>query len=346
MKKISCSLVLLLSFFCAGLYAQTGDNPVNYMSQIEKAEEAVSHKYISYMSTVSHGKGSKSADKKRADLINSIYEAKTKVGDMPAFANDKSLRDASVDYLKLMYDVFNEDYAKIVNMEEIAEQSYDMMEAYLMAQEKAGDKLNEAARKRNEAAKTFASSHNINLITGKNEMSEKMEKIGLVSDYYHQVYLVFFKSSKQEGYLMEAVEKKDINAIEQNKNALLKYADEGLLKLDTMHAFESDKTVLTACKKALEFFKEEAGAKISVTTDFLLKNAEFEKLKKAMDAKPAKERTKQDVDTYNKAVSDINKASGSYNQTNQYLNTRRNEVYNNWNSAVQTFFDTHMPYAN
>lgn len=346
MNKYFYVLSFLLIFSLKQLSAQTIDNPVTYMSQIEKAEEAVSKKYISYMSTVSHGKGSKAGDNKRSDLINSIYEAKVKVSDMPAFSNDKSLRDASVAYLKLMYDVFNEDYAKIVNMEEIAEQSYDMMETYLTAQEKAGEKLQEAAEKRSEEAKTFASAHNVNLITTKNEMSEKMEKIGKVSDYYHQVYLVFFKSSKQEGYLTDAVGKKDINGIEQNKNALLKYAEEGLSRLDTMHAFESDKTILTSCKKALEFFKEEAGAKIAVTTDFLLKNTEFEKLKKALDAKPAKERTKQDVETYNKAVSDINKSMGTYNQTNQYLNTRRTDVYNNWNGTVQTFFDTHMPYAN
>jgi hypothetical protein len=346
MKKFFYAVSFLFLFSHKQLNAQTTDNPVTYMSQIEKAEETVSKKYISYMSTVSHGKSAKAGDKRRTDLINTIYEAKTKVNDMPSFSNDKSLRDASVSYLKLMYDVFNEDYAKIVNMEEIAEQSYDMMEAYLMAEEKAGEKLQEAGQKRSEAAKTFAAAHNVNLVTTKNEMSEKMEKIGKVSDYYHQVYLVFFKSSKQEGYLTEAVEKKDINGIEQNKNALLKYAEEGLAKLDTMHAFEADKTIVTSCKKALEFFKEEAGAKIAVTTDFLLKNTDFERLKKAMDAKPAKERTKQDVETYNKAVNDINKAMGTYNQTNQYLNTRRTDVYNNWNSTVQTFFDTHMPYAN
>jgi hypothetical protein len=42
---------------------------------------------------------------------------------------DRSFRDTTVAYLKLLYIVFNEDYGKIVNMEEIAEQSYDAMEA-------------------------------------------------------------------------------------------------------------------------------------------------------------------------------------------------------------------------
>ncbi len=35
-----------------------------------------------------------------------------------------------------------------------------------------------------------------------------------------------------------------------------------------------------------------------------------------MDAKPAGERTQQDVDTYNKGVSDINAAVNEFNQAN------------------------------
>jgi hypothetical protein len=298
------------------------------------------------MSTVAHGKAAKRADKRREELKSTINDAKIKVSDMPAFKKDKSYRDASVKYLKLMYDVFNEDYANIVNMEEIAEQSYDLMETYLTAQEKAGEKLSEAAASCNEAVKIFAATHHISLISTKDEMSQQMEKINKVSEYYHPLYLVFFKASKQESYLTEAVEKKDINSIEQNKSALLKFSEEGLTKLDTFHAFESDKTIITACRRALEFFREEARNKIAVTTDYLMKSDEFEKLKKVMDAKSNRERSKNEVDNYNKSVSSINKATALYNQTNQYLNSKRKEVYDNWNSAVQTFYDTHMPYAN
>ncbi len=63
---------------------------------------------------------------------------------MPSYNGNKALRDSAVSYLKILYSVFNEDYSKLVNMEEIAEQSYDAMEAYLLAQEKAGEKLDQA----------------------------------------------------------------------------------------------------------------------------------------------------------------------------------------------------------
>ncbi|HMH35223.1 MAG TPA: hypothetical protein VK543_19440 [Puia sp.] len=341
-KLLFLTISMILSGTC--LLAQD-ENPGNYMTQIYKAEQQVAQKYVAYMSAVSHGKGAKKADKKREDLLKTIDDTRIKVNELPPFQKDPSMRDASVSYLKLMYSVMNEDYDKIVNMEEISEQSYDAMEAYMLAQEKANEKLQEAGAARDQAAKKFAVDHHVNLIEEKNGLSEKMEKIGKVSDYYNQLYLIFFKASKQESYLTEAVEKKNINGIEQNKNALLKYAAEGLAALDTLRGFESDKSVVTACKKSMEFFKQEAGTKINIVTDYLLKNDEFEKLKKAMDSKSAKDRTREDVDNFNKAVNDINKAVKEYNQTNQTLNEKRSEVYNNWNSSVQAFFDNHMPYA-
>ena len=50
-------------------------------------------------------------------------------------------RDSVVRYLELSYAVLNNDYAKIMDMEEISEQSYDAMEAYMLAQQIANDKM-------------------------------------------------------------------------------------------------------------------------------------------------------------------------------------------------------------
>ncbi len=60
------------------------------------------------------------------------------------FEGDASLRDAYKDYWSVLLSVFTEEYHKIVDMEEVAEQSYDAMETYLLVQEKAGEKMDEA----------------------------------------------------------------------------------------------------------------------------------------------------------------------------------------------------------
>jgi hypothetical protein len=293
------------------------------------------------MSAASHGKGIRTANNKRNDLLRTLNETIGKVTDFPSFQADTTLKSASLDYMKIMYNVIGEDYGKIVNMEEIAEQSYDLMEAYMTAQEKASQKLQEAGESKEQAVKKFAITHKINLIEQKDGLWQKMETIGKVTDYYNPIYLIFFKASKQESYLTEAIEKKNINGIEQNKNALLKYSEEGLAALDTMKGFQSDKSLIVSCKKALEFFKMEAGSKINLITEYFIKNEEFEKLKKTVSSKSSKE----ELNKYNKVVSDINKASREFNLTIQSLNIRRSEVYNGWNSSVDQFFDVHMPYA-
>lgn len=339
-------------FFCAvlvsmavGAEAQDFENPGAYISYIGKADQELAVKYLSYMSAASHGKSMRKVEKRRADLLNSIYEVRVKVSDMPAYKGDKTLRDASVNYLKIMYSVFNEDYGKLVNMEEIAEQSYDLMEAYLLAQEKANEKLQEAALARTEIQNQFAKKHHVNIIDTQNELDLKMEKTGKINRYSHDLYLIFFKSHKQETYLLDALAGKNINAVEQNKNALLKYSEEGLKKLDELTRYNDDRSIEIVCKQLLEFFKEEAEKKVPILSDYLIKAENFQQIKKAFDAKPASKRTQQDVDLYNKAVADMNNGVNVYNATNQQLNARRNNLINHYNKSVQDYLNAYMPYS-
>ena len=67
-------------------------------------------------------------------------------------------------------------------------------------------------------------------------------------------------------------------------------------------------------------------------TDFYLKEENFDKIKKSLEAKGSN-KTKEDVDQYNKAVKDINSSVNNFNQLNQDLNKRRQEVVENWEKA-------------
>jgi hypothetical protein len=324
--------------------AQDFANAGEYMTYITKSEEAISLKYISYMSGASHGKSLRKVEKRREDLMNTIYETRIKITQMPSYKGDKTLREASTNYLKLMYSVFNEDYAKIVNMEEIAEQSYDNMEAYLLVQEKANEKLKEASAGRSTVWDQFAKKYNVNVIDQTSQLDMKMEKADKVNAYYHQVYLIFFKSWKQEMYLIAALDAKNVNAIEQNRNSLIKFTTEGLDKLKDVAPFENDARMVVACRQVLEFLRDEANNKVGLLTDFIMKSENFEEVKKSFNALAPSKRTQKDIDNYNKAVNDMNKGVGQFNSTNKQLNDKRNGVLNAWNSAVQSFFDEHMPY--
>lgn len=341
-----CLLIFcLLCSCCFSIKAQTFETPVEYMSYLGDREESLSQKYLSYMSESAHGNRARKLEKRRQDLIAEIRQALADATRLRPYKGDATLRDAYKAYWDILLKVFNEDYHKIVNMEEIAEQSYDNMEAYLLAQEKAGEVLDNAHDKIEPIMRTFAANNNIKLIETDTRMAKQLRKVGAVNSYYHQLYLIFFKSLKQEMYATDAFNRKDINGLEQNRVTLLRFAEEGLSRLDTLKPYNGDGSVITACRKVLEFHKSEATRDIPVQAEYLVKASEFEKTRKAMEAKPASKRTQADIDAYNKAVNEMNQVLATSNKSLVALNAAREKVLNNWNLTVRKFMESHVPRA-
>lgn len=341
MKRSVLLLTLFTMFSLSGMAQSAGD----YMDKMSKEFKDISADMWDYTSAVAHGKSAKKVESRRKDVLKSNKDAQSKIKAMGAFDGDNVLKDSVLAFLKLSYDVINYDYAKIVDMEEIAEQSYDAMEAYLLAQERANEKLNVSGEMIDRQYSEFAKKHGIMLIDKEDKIEKNLKIAGAAFKYYNNVYLVFFKSYKQEAYMIDALNKSDVNALKQNADALSKFSDEGLSKLDTLKPFKGDATLKLACKEMLAFYKKEATAKIPVIVNFAVKKESFDKIKAVMDSKDAKSRTKEDVDAYNAAVNDFNKASNEYNAVNNELNTNRTNLLNKWNDSVMKFLDRQVPKA-
>jgi hypothetical protein len=279
MKRLFVGTVLLLSLYITPK-AQMAESPVDHMNALNQLEENLQKKYLSYMSEVAHGKKARKMEKRRIELLNSINEAIQEGGRLRPYKNDPSLRETFKQYWTVLLTIFKEDYHKIVDMEEVAERSYDAMEQYLLIQERAGEKLHEAHAKVGPAYESFAARHNVRLTEGQTtKLSERLGQAGQVNSYMNKIFLLFFKSNVQEELMLEAVKKNDVNGVEQSKNSLFKFATEGLERLDTMKPYKEDVSLIVACRKVLEFQKNEAESKVSCMTDFLLKKEEFEKIR-------------------------------------------------------------------
>lgn len=338
MKRL---LTLLFTITCVQLYAQDFDNPGQYMDYISTQQENITKKYLSYNSAASHGKKAKKVEKLRQKLLSEIEEARMNIASMGKYKGDGEYKDSAVSFLKFYYNVINDDYDKIINMEDIAEQSYDEMEAYIMLQEEISRKLAEANARMSAAQKKFAGKYNINLIESKDEISQMMKTVSKVNKYYDKLYLIFFKPYIQESNLNKAITAANVNAIEQNKNALAKYAQEALSKIDTLTAFPGDGALRNACKQLLNFYYKEATEKMKAISDHFLAQERFEAIKKEMDKKS--DRTKEDVERFNKSIDEFNKSINTFNQTNKSLYDQRSELLENWNKAVKDFLDDQMP---
>lgn len=343
-KLLSLIIVLLVSQFTINCVAQSPDDPVAYMEAINNAQTEMNQKYMAYMSAAAHGRRAKKIEKLRQQVLQSIDNSRFKTLDIPNYRGDNSLKQSSINYIKLCYNVFNEDYAKIVNMEDIAEQSYDEMQAYLLLREKTNDKISEAVAKMNEASKAFAYKYNIKLIDQKSELDTKLDDAGRVNSYVDSVYLIFFKCYWQDGEIVKAMNKQKLTEMEQGRTSLIRFADEGLATLDTIKPFSGDASLTNTCKKVLQFYKKMAEEDLPKQTDYYLKSENFDKMKKSFDSKSKSERTKQDVDEFNKSVDEMNKATAAFNVVNNNINDTRNSLLKNWNDAQQSFMDSHMPY--
>ncbi len=342
MKKfLPFVIIVFFAMMCGKVNAQNFDNPGEYMGYISKQQENTSKKFMSYASASAHGKKARKVENLRSKLLDEVATAKGNLNSMPSFKGSKEYRDTAVSFMKLYYNVLNDDYSKIVNMEDIAEQSYDAMEAFMLVKETVDKKLEQGNEKMHEAQIKFAAANNITLTADKSELGDMMKEIHEMNSYYKVIYLYFFKPYKQEVYLLEAITKGNITGIEQNKNSLLKYAQEGLEKLNTAKPYNGDNALVVSCKSILNFYVKEAD-KMSTASDYLLGKERFEQVKKDYEKKA--DHTKQDVDAYNKAVNDFNKAVNTSNSNGNQLNQLRSEALNNWNSSTSSFFDYHTPH--
>lgn len=343
MKQFVSCLLLLILLLPASLRSQDYAHAGEYMTAMAAQYKDLMKDQWDYIKAVSRGKSARKVEKKRRQLLETNRELQRSIRRMRAWEGDASLRDSSLAYLKLCYLVIDEDYGKIVDLEEIAEDSYDLMEAYMTAKDEAHDKLEAAGDRLDMQEEIFAAKHNVNLMEGEEtKLSRRLSQASKVYDYYNRVYLIFFKAYKQESYLMEAVEAGNVSSLLQNQATLIKYAKEGLAQLDTMPDFEGDRSLRMATRELLQFYQREGEEDAPVYAEFFLKKENMENLQQAFEAKKPKDRTQEDVDQYNAAVKAFNLAVNAFNQTNQRVNQERGQRIDHYNKTADKFTSQHV----
>ena len=343
--RLSLFAVVILTLITSAPFAQDLSNPADYIAAINNAQTEMNQKYMAYMSASAHVRRARKIDKMRQQTLESIQNSRYKTIDLPIYkGTDNSLRQSSIDYIKFCYDVFNDDYAKILNLEDIAEQSYDEMQAYILLQEATTEKIHEANDKMAEAERAFAQKYNVNLIDSKSELGEKLDKSDKLNHYRNQLYLIYFKCYWEDGEIVKALNAGKITEAEQSRNALSRFATEGMAGLDSLKSFDGDPALAISCKEILKFYKDMADKDIPKQMDYFLKKENFEKIKKSFDAKSGSDRTKKDVDAYNEGVKEINNATNTFNNINKKTDSERTDAENKWNNADKAFADAHMPY--
>lgn len=298
---------------------------------------------MTYTSAAAHGKGARKVEKRRQELLKQIKESERNIRRMKPFQQNAKLRDSVAAYFNLSFHVLNENYAKILDMEEIAEQSYDLMEAYMLAKEMAEQKLDEAGDRVELQYREFAAANQIKLREDNSKLGEKIKISSKVNAYHKQLFLIYFKSYKDEGFFLDALARADVSAMEQYISALKASSTEGLSKLTSIPAFNGDGAVRTSCQDLLRFYQREATTDFPAFVDFELKKETLSKIQKAIEAKEPADRTQKEIDAMNAAINDYNKSASKTNAMGTQGNKTRATLINNWNIRTGQFFDKYTP---
>lgn len=324
--------------------AQEFKTPVDYLNYIGKETNIISRTTWRYTTTVAHTKNARRIDATRKSLVKSIQNASKKIEALKdGYKGDVEYKDQLLAYFSISEKYISEEYDKIIDMQEVAEQSYDYMEAYIMTRDLVNAKINEEVDKLNANQKIFANKYNIQITEDDSELGKKMKISNEVFENHTQLYLIFFKVNFTESVLLKAIERNDISAIQQNSNALEQYSNEGMEKLKTFSAYKNDMSLVLATKKYLEYTKKEALELSPSVVSFIMLNQKFQESKKTMDNKLANSRSKEEIDTFNKLVNEVNAAVGNYNRTINKFNTDRTNAINNWNVTGDNFIARYVP---
>lgn len=338
MKKLT-TILAIIAF--TATFAQ--ESPVEYMEDLSSYYKELQQKMWDYTSSMAHEKKAKKVDEKRQELITTVKKSIKNVEAKGDYKGDNEFKNSILGFLETYKNVLENDYAKIIDIEEIAEQSYDAMEALLNTKKAINNKVNEASDLMSEAQKKFCAANNIKLVEDESDLSKKMKKANEVNSYYNSIYLVFFKSNIQDALLMDAIAASDVLAIEQNKNTLATISEEGIKKIKEMEAYEGDNSVKEIALEVLAFYNDEATNRIDKLSKMYTVQEKFNRIKAAFDKLKPKERTKEEVDKYNAAVNELNESVNTFNAENKSITEEKNKLIEKYNKTVHKFTSKHTP---
>ena len=294
-----------------------------------------------YMKVVTRTRRARAVERSRQDLLKNLQSLKGFVGTCKPFQKDSTLKAELIDYLDLVHIVFKEDFDKILDMEDIREQSYDQAEAYQLALDLAIEKRKESYELFKKAEDNFFKKYQITVNKEKSELALKIEKANRAIKYFNYINRIFFKVNKQDFYARKAVVTKDVAGLEQHAMTLISFAEEGLEKLKQDTGYDGDSELVSVTIKLLEYYKSEGENNYPANVEFILKADNFQNASKKFNSIKKNDRKQEDIKQYNKAVLAYNKAIKEINKRNKASDRKHKALHKSWEKAKDNFFKNH-----
>ena len=285
-------------------------SPGDYNNFIMKEMIATVQKNFEYISFSVHSEEYDQLEAKRKEVVAEIVKAKANVHQMPPLEGDSRLRDEAVSVLEEYQNAFELDFQKIIGLKRKSRDSFEAMEAYFEAQDKAEEKVNKATKQLRIAQHSYAEKHNMKVVDNKSddELEVKMNKVIAVNNYWRSLFLDYFKISRQYDRMWDELPQQKANPIERERQQVIKVIDRVLPSIKSKSDFNGDHEFRDQTVNIVEYYRSVA------TNDF----------KRIVEILNTKKLEQKDVEEINRIINQCN--------------ADHERLTYNWNIASQDLF--------
>lgn len=246
---------------------------------------------------------------RRNEVMQQIMLSKEKIKNMPPLNGDTRLRDEAVETLNEYQHAFELDYKDIIGLKQKSKDSFQAMEAYWKAEDKAEEKVNKATGRLRKAQQVYANKNNMKVVDGKEDtvLEEKMARISAVNNYWREIYLESFKVSKEYDLLWDILPREKAEPLDHQRKEVIKIVDQVLPSLRAKPGFNGDVEFRNQTTDLLEYYQRVA-------------KIDFAKIVEVLRKKP----TQEEIDLVNSII--------------KTCNADHERLVYNWNIASQDLF--------
>lgn len=290
--KFITAWIAILFGISISLSAQTLSDPIEFHNFLAEEQNKITLLHMDYVSYSVHSDDYLATEKLRLEVIQQLESSRKKIEGITASKGDEKLKTVSLEVLNLYYETFTIELNEANLLKKDSRSSFEAMEKYFKAQDKAEAKLDHATTKFEIAQENFARKHKLKMAETDARASRKLRRIGEVNDYTRMLFLMYFKVSKSNASFRDALKDQKAHLMEKYRRELLGNASEVIAQLKSQKDFYGDKKTLESTKTLIRFYQQLAGK------DY----AELTRIVKNQD-----KLTQEDVDNYNEMLERIPK---------------------------------------
>lgn len=304
-------LTALWAYNCPGQEQEFNfKNPGDYNNFIMKEMAASVQKNFEFLSFAVHSEDYDLMDTKRKEVVRQINESKDKIGKMPAINGDTQLRDEAVEALNEYKNAFELDFKDVIGLKKKSKDSYEAMENYFKAEDKAEEKVTNATNRLRKVQERYASKNNMKIVNpGEDDaLEQKMARISAVNAYWRGIFLQYFKVSKIYDKMWDMLAQQKPGPLEHQRVEVVTIAEKTLPLLKSRPDFNGDVEFRDQTVTVVEYY-------LKVARD------DFGKIVEMLNKKNL---TQEDIDFVNSIVN--------------HCNADHERLAYNWNIATQDLF--------